>query len=663
MLQRGDSAGRAEGREQGHSQQSSPSPTTSLPHSILDTLSRWVPRRYHLTIKLAADTILIAAAALWAWIVTGQRLEATSAIMFVLAILAIRLTIYAALGLWRGSWRCISPQDVLQLYFSAVLGMPAVAAVLYLLPVQSFGLMHPGIVLLTEPVFYALFLSTARMVLRMYSNPRGNGNGAKRTLIVGAGSAGQALGYLLGETGDEHTVVGYLDDDPLKQRQRIRGRAILGKIEDAPRIVQQHRVELIVIAIPSLDSTRLRQILVSLEFTGLPVRTVPRIDELVTQQAHVGELRELSMEDLLPRAAVSFDQATISQYLKGKTVLITGGGGSIGRCLCKEVMAAGAKRLLVLGHGENSVFESVIELHELQSDCELIPLICSIRDRMGLEQAFARFRPQVVFHAAAHKHVPLMEIYPAEAIKTNVIGTLNVVELAVQYNVERLVLVSTDKAVNPVNVMGASKRVAELIVKAYAESAVANMVSVRFGNVLGSRGSVVPIITRQVQRRQPVTITDPGMVRYFMTIPEAVQLILQAGANGGRGETYILKMGYQVRIMDLAYDLIRLAGLTPNVDIPIKITGFRPGEKLKEELFTHIENECVQVNEHFYVVPSQPVELSELLSDIEELRRAAQHGNRSHIVALLCKLIPDFVPSKTALLDVPASPFALAEPD
>jgi FlaA1/EpsC-like NDP-sugar epimerase len=254
----------------------------------------------------------------------------------------------------------------------------------------------------------------------------------------------------------------------------------------------------------------------------------------------------------------------------------------------------------------------VLDLQELESGCDLKPVICDIRDRRALERVFAEHRPQVVFHAAAHKHVPLMELYPAEAIKNNVIGTLNVVELAVQYGAERFVLVSTDKAVNPVNIMGAAKQVAEQIVRAYAEATGVSMVSVRFGNVLGSRGSVVPIMTRQIRHRHQVTITDPDMVRYFMTIPEAVQLILQAGATNGHGEAYILKMGHPVRIMDLACDLIRLAGLTPNVDIPLKIIGPRPGEKLREDLFTGPENEWVKTGEHFYTVPGKHRSLDEV---------------------------------------------------
>ena len=281
----------------------------------------------------------------------------------------------------------------------------------------------------------------------------------------------------------------------------------------------------------------------------------------------------------------------ICQYLCDRSVLVTGGGGSIGSELCRQVLRAGAKRLLVLGRGENSVFEIVQELAEYDGDCEVVPIICDVRDREALGRIFVRHAPDVVFHAAAHKHVPLMEMYPAEAVKNNVMGTLNVVELAARHRAERLVLISTDKAVRPSSVMGATKRIGEMIVKAYAAAHGANMVSVRFGNVLGSRGSVVRVMQRQIERRLPVTVTDADMVRYFMTIPEAVQLVLQAGAVGGQGQVFVLEMGYPVRILDLARDLIRLSGLVPEQDIPIRIIGRRPGEKVKEEVFSKARGE------------------------------------------------------------------------
>ena len=371
------------------------------------------------------------------------------------------------------------------------------------------------------------------------------------------------------------------------------------------------------------------------EPTGLPLRILPPLHQLIGGRPDIGTLRELRMEDLLPRPEVDLDRAALASYLGGETVVVTGGGGSIGGELCRQVLAAGASRLLVLGRGENSVFEMEQELKELNKDCQIIPVICDVRDRKALERVFQRHNINVVFHAAAHKHVPLMESYPSEAVKNNVIGTLNLVQLAVQYKVAHFVMVSTDKAVEPTNVMGASKRIGELIVKGYATENETNMVCVRFGNVLGSRGSVVLTMRRQIQRGLPVTVTDPDMVRYFMTIPEAVQLILQAGSIGGCGAVFVLDMGHPVRILDLAHDLIRLSGLVPNQDIPINIIGRRPGEKVKEDILSSVESSSAEKNGPFFMAPSKSVQLAELLQQIENLRVAAEKGDNERVVDIL----------------------------
>jgi FlaA1/EpsC-like NDP-sugar epimerase len=425
---------------------------------------------------------------------------------------------------------------------------------------------------------------------------------------------------------------------------RVLGLPVLGTTKLIAKLVSEMGVKQIVIAIPSLAPTRLREILLECEKTGVPVRTLPPLKELMSNGVGVGSLREVRMEDLLPRSEVKLDRAALAELLNGKTVLVTGGGGSIGRELCRQILSIGAAKLLVLGRGENSVYEALQELTELRGKCEVMPVICDVQEASALERVFERHHPQVVFHAAAHKHVPLMEQYPGEAIRNNVIGTLNVVRLSVQHGVSRFVLVSSDKAVDPSSVMGSTKRVAEMIVKGYAVSRNANMVSVRFGNVLGSRGSVIPLMTRQIKNGQAVTVTDPDMVRYFMTIPEAAQLILQAGAIGGRGEVFVLDMGYPVKIMDLAHDLIRLSGLIPNQDVPIRVTGRRPGEKLREDFLSKMESAGAQKNGQFYIAPPEPVSLGELLERVRELRLAASEGDRTQIVSLLQHIVPSFQP-------------------
>jgi FlaA1/EpsC-like NDP-sugar epimerase len=473
--------------------------------------------------------------------------------------------------------------------------------------------------------------------------------GKRRILIAGTRDAARSLAYQIQESSVAYRVVGFVDDDNSVKGHRIRGLPVLGKLDDLGWLADEHRADLIVIANPSLAPDHLRRVLEVCEPTGVPVRILPRLSELMGGLGGVAALREVNMEDLLPRPEINLDRKEISGYLKDKIVLVTGGGGSIGGELCRQALSAGVAKLLVLGRGENSVFEMMQELNELNAHCEIVPVICDVRDRAGLEHVFRHHRPEVVFHAAAHKHVPLMEHYPTEAVKNNVLGTLNVVELSVEHRVERFVLVSTDKAVDPRSVMGASKRIAEMIVRAHATTFGTNMVSVRFGNVLGSRGSVVPVMTRQIRRRQPITITDPDMVRYFMTIPEAVQLILHAGASGSEGEVFVLDMGHPVRIFDLARDLVRLSGLVPFHDIPIRVIGKRPGEKISEDLLTHLEMEGAEKRGPFYIAPSLPVSLSELHDLINELRAAADLDARDEIIYLMRRLIPSFEPEENSL--------------
>jgi len=529
------------------------------------------------------------------------------------------------------------------------LGPPLIAFILAILPPPFTlrALVRPGLILLTEPAFYLLLFSAARITVRgMSQSSHRHQEQAHRVLIVGAGAAGRALAFQIQEQEPNYQIVGLVDDDARKQGRSIRGLRILGSTAELPRIASDLKVEEIVIAIPTLKPECLREILAICEPTHLPVRLLPPLSELMGAhlKGKVGRtsLREVRMEDLLPRAEVNLEPEIVSRYLEGSSVLVTGGGGSIGGELCRQMVAAGTRRLLVLGRGENSVFEMVQELEELNSSCEIIPVICDVRDRPSLQRVFKRFTPEVVVHAAAHKHVPLMEQYPSEAIKNNVLGTLNMVELSLDHKVESFVMVSTDKAVDPCNMMGASKRVCEMIVKAYATQSGANMVSVRFGNVLGSRGSVVPTMRRQISRRLPVTITDPDMVRFFMTIPEAVQLILQAGALGGQGEVFVLDMGRPVKILDLAYDLIRLSGLVPNQDIPIRIIGRRPGEKMHEDILTSAEASGAKKHGPFYMATSRHVVLAELLEQIEILRVASQQGDDATIVSTIQKLIPEF---------------------
>lgn len=621
------------------------------PSLVQGVVSRVLQLRQRSAVKIGADLALVAVAAAWSWFAAfGQVPQPGSPVPFIVAVLCARVPIYLAFRLHRVSWRTVSWQDMLGLVATAALGPPAIALVLFVLP-EPFtlrALVRPHLIFATEPALYVLLLSGVRITTRALASSRTRSEAARRIIIAGAGEAGRSLAFQIQEsTANAWDIVGFVDDDAGKRGERIRGIPVLGRISDLPRLARDLTADQIVIAIPSLSPKGLREMLKTCEATGVPVRILPRLRELAGGVADPTQIREVRVEDLLPRPEVKLDREAISRYLAGKTVLVTGGGGSIGKELCRQVLMAGAAQVLVLGRGENSVFEAVQELSELDAEGEVVPVICDIRDRDAVAAVFERFAPQVVFHAAAHKHVPLMEMYPAEAVKNNVFGTLNLVQVSVEREVESFVLVSTDKAVDPSSVMGATKRIAEMIVKAYAVENGTSMVSVRFGNVLGSRGSVIPTMQRQIRLRRPVTVTDPEMVRYFMTIPEAVALIVQAGATGGRGEVFVLDMGHAVRIIDLAYDLIRLSGLVPGQDVPVRIIGRRPGEKIKEDILGDLERTGARKNGHFYIADPRAVNLSRLLGSVGRLEAILEGNGRAgeDVSSLLHDLVPNYQPT------------------
>ena len=627
-------------------------PSRPLPKFMLrpaDEILQAVTRFSHLElVKVAVDVCLILLAAGWAWLVSfGQVRSPGSPLPFIVAVLIARLVIYFALRVHQTSWLHFSRFEVLWLAFSAVLGPPVIACTLWLLPDPfSLGkLTRPFLVLMTEPALYLVLLFGARMTVRATARTK-RGKGVTRVLIIGAGDSGRALAFQIQESRFECELVGFVDDDARKQKRRFRGLPVLGTTSDLEEVLQGNDVDEVVIAITGLPKENLRRIMAVCEDFKTPVRILPPLGEIIGGRPDYRALREVRMEDLLARPEVKLDYEAITGYLGGRVVLVTGGGGSIGGELCRQVMAAGAKKLIVLGRGENSVFEMVQELIETKNRCEIVPAICDVRDRIGLAEVFRLHKPHVVFHAAAHKHVPLMEQYPSEAIKNNVVGTLNVVELSVEHEVEHFVMVSTDKAVDPSSVMGATKRLGEMIVKGYAASTGMNMVSVRFGNVLGSRGSVVPTMKRRILQGQCINITDPEMVRFFMTIPEASRLILQAGAVGGCGEVFILDMGEPVRILDLAHDLIRLSGLVPGQDVEIRITGRRPGEKIREEILTEKESIEAEKRGPFFMALPENIELASLLEQIEALRLSAMQNNTAAVVNGIAGIVPNFHPDR-----------------
>ncbi len=463
-----------------------------------------------------------------------------------------------------------------------------------------------------------------------------------RVLIYGAGMGGSLVS-------NEYRrypyhgkkVVGFLDDNREKVGSFIGTIPVLGTSEELEQVVKRYKIDEVVVAIANIDATKLKAVSIMLKQSDISLKIMPGVFELIDKKFNVGMIRDVQVEDLLARDSIKLDYEGISDYLENQVVMVTGGGGSIGSELCRQIAKFKPKKLIIVDIYENNAYDLQNELQRHYEELKLETLIASVRDRHRLAQIYEMYQPDVVFHAAAHKHVPLMEASPAEAIKNNVLGTLNTAELASEYGVKRFVLISTDKAVNPTNVMGATKRLCEMIIQAINLQSKTEFVAVRFGNVLGSNGSVVPLFKKQIASGGPVTLTHKEITRYFMTIPEAAQLVLQAGGFANGGEIFILDMGKPVKIYDLAENLIRLSGYEPNVDIDIEITGLRPGEKLYEELL--MEEEGLQQTRHEKIFIGQPgsFELEVIKQQIKELLEVAMTNS---IVDLKLKL-KDVVPT------------------
>jgi len=445
----------------------------------------------------------------------------------------------------------------------------------------------------------------------------------------------------------KYEIVGFLDDDPDKTGKLIHGVPVLGNIAEAPEITGRENAEEILIAISYATGKNMKRIVEICKQTKARYKTIPGIGELIDGRVSVKSIRDVSYEDLLGREPVHLEKEKIGQYLEGKRVLITGGGGSIGSELCRQIAHYNPASLIILDRTEKNLYD--IEMHMWRdfSYIKYLPVLGDIRHKVEIGGIFEKYIPEVVFHAAAYKHVPMIETNPWEAIYNNIIGTKNVIETALDFEIERFVLVSTDKAVNPTNVMGASKRVTELIMQAHANSCTTKFMAVRFGNVVGSSGSVIPLFKKQIELGGPVTVTHPEVTRYFMTIPEAVQLILQAGAMGKGGEIFVLDMGTQVKIVDIAKDLIRLSGFEPGRDIEIKFIGLRPGEKLYEELIIIGEEITPTRHNKILVLKYRGVvylQKDDLESNIKELVKLADARDADGIKNKLGEIVPEYMP-------------------
>jgi len=550
------------------------------------------------------------------------------------------------LGSHRQSWRNTGFSDLFSVLFMVGgFTIPYTVFVLFggralniplSIPIIEFFLAVPALITLRALTRYFI----------KYRVPKVKGSQeAKRILIAGAGESGTMVAKEMLKNKEAHMIpVAFVDDDLTKRKQKFMGIPVKGTIFDIPNVVRRMNIDEIIIAMPSESGDVIRKVVERARKTDAKYQIVPAIYDLLSGKVSINQLRNVDVEDLLRRKPVKLETSTIRSYIEDKRVLVTGAGGSIGSEIVRQISRFKPKHVILLGRGENSIHQLVREINNEIPYLDYCIRICDVRDKSTLSKIFEQDQPEVVFHAAAHKHVPLMEENPAQAILNNVLGTRNLVNLAVEHQISHFVNISTDKAVNPTSVMGASKRIAEHIVEwgSHQSDKGEVFVSVRFGNVLGSRGSVIPIFKDQIKKGGPVTVTHPDMIRYFMTIPEASQLVLQAGALGNNGAVYVLDMGEPVNIEQMARDLIKLSGLEPDIDIEIEHTGIRPGEKLYEELLTAEEGTDMTRHKKIFMARKNGI-LSNLTERLDELKRVAENGNKEEIK----KAIYNFVPTYT----------------
>ncbi|RBP42231.1 polysaccharide biosynthesis protein [Garciella nitratireducens] len=560
-----------------------------------------------------------------------------------LFITMVRILTNYIFGLYSSLWRYASVDELFKVIVSVTVGSVMNFVFLHLIR-QSYPFAMYASIWMLNLFFIAGSRFTYRALRKSLHKKYNKNIQQKNVLIYGAGDAGVLVLNELRRHPEMgmHPVV-MIDDDPAKYKRKVNGILVFGardKIQDA---VKKYQVEEILIALPSVTKQEHKQIIEICKGTGCKLKTLPGVYELINGKVDIKKIREVNIEDLLGREPVKLNSKEISEYLKGETILVTGGGGTIGSEICRQISYFQPKKLMIFDIYENNAYSLQLELKKKHPDLDLEVLIGSVRDKGRLDFIFQTYRPTVVFHAAAHKHVPLMEDSPTEAIKNNVFGTINVAEAAKIYQAKKFVLISTDKAVNPTNIMGATKRIAEIVIQMMdRHSKNTDYVAVRFGNVLGSNGSVIPIFKKQIAEGGPVTVTHPDIIRYFMTITEASQLVLQAGAMAKGGEIFILDMGEPVKILDLAKDLIKLSGFTPDEDIKIEFTGLRPGEKLYEELL--IAEEGLQATKHKKILISKPIDYSyqEFVQELAKLKEVITKDAVQEIPKVIKKIVPTF---------------------
>ncbi|MGB4393499.1 MAG: nucleoside-diphosphate sugar epimerase/dehydratase [Tepidanaerobacteraceae bacterium] len=552
----------------------------------------------------------------------------------------IALCSFIFFNLYNRIWKYASVNELIAIVFATSFSSLTVLGYTFMI-----GKTFPRSIYILFWLLLTTFIGGSRFILRTFNGVTPmlrRSEGVRNVMVIGAGEAGSMVIQEFKKHPDlkmRPTVI--IDDDVNKYGMHIHGVRVFGGRELIPEMVQRKNIKEIVIAMPSIDRLQIREIVNICSETKCKLRILPGVYELLDGKVSIKRLRDVKIEDLLGREPVKVNLEEISGYIKDKVVLVTGGGGSIGSELCRQIARFKPKELLVFDISENNVYRLELDLKTLFPDLKYTALIGSVRDRARLEYIFDKYRPNVVFHAAAHKHVPLMELNATEAIKNNVFGTLNVAELADKYNAERFTLISTDKAVNPANIMGASKRIAEIIIQMMSMKSRTVFSAVRFGNVLGSEGSVVPLFKKQIESGGPVTVTHPEIIRYFMTIPEAVQLVIQAGAMAKGGEIFILDMGEPIKIADLARDMIKLSGLEPDVDIEIEYIGLRPGEKLYEELLLNEEGITATKYKKIYIAKPTFHNGETFEKELSNLKELLFNSN-AEVKDVIKRLVPNY---------------------
>ncbi len=564
------------------------------------------------------------------------------------------LPIFYFSGLYSFSWSYVSASEMISLVKAITLSFLFLAASLFILKNQPVFNGFPRSTLVISYFLVFIFCGGIRFIKRVYLElfaGKKRGSEKKKTLIVGAGDAGeQILRSILASKDSPYLPVGIIDDNPIKQGIAIHGVKVLGKIDDIPNIVstEKKKIEQMVVALPSAGSKTIRKTVELGRKAGLEnIKVVPSMAEIINEEVSIRDLREIQLEDLLERESVSLDTKAIKNFILNKKVLITGAAGSIGSELSRQIVKFRPSSLLLLDQDETGIFNISKELLTKFFQFKIKSLIADIRDKKKIERLFNKFRPDIVFHAAAYKHVPIMEENPDEAVKDNVLGTKIIAEASLEFGAEKFIFISTDKAINPTSVMGATKRVGEMICQSLSQKGATKFISVRFGNVLDSRGSVIPTFKKQIKKGGPVEVTHPDMKRYFMTIPEACLLVMQAGAMGQGGEVFVLDMGKPIKILDLAKEMIKFSGFEPDKDIPIVFTKPRLGEKFFEEILTAEEGTISTKSQKIFRAKLSVVDENKLKDNLERLKETVEEADSKKIKDILKEFIPSYNPDKT----------------